>query len=107
MSKYDNMLPIKSKIETIIDIKKSKKPLKKYDAIIQNKITKKERIISFGQKRDNGEPFEQFKDRIGLYSKYDHNDPERRKLYIARHKGSADFKEGRYTANYLAREFLW
>jgi hypothetical protein len=102
MSKFDNMLPVKSKIETIIDIKPSKKEDKKYDAIIENKITKRTRVISFGNKN-----YEQFKDRIGFYKEKDHKDPERRKAYIARHSVNPDFKDGKYTANYLSREFLW
>jgi hypothetical protein len=36
----------------------------------------------------NGIPMDQYKDStgLGLYTKYDHLDPKRRKLYRARHK---------------------
>lgn len=62
----------------------------------------------------NGVPMEQFKDStgLGLYSKYNHNDKERRKRYLARAKGIKD-KQGNLTwnnpesANYFSIKFLW
>lgn len=102
MSKYNDMLPVKSKIEKIIDIKPSTNKDKKYDAFIENNDTKRIRVIRFGYR-----PMEQFKDRIGHYKSKDNNDPERRKNYIARHSVNPDFKEGKLTANYLSRVFLW
>ena len=106
--KYNDMLPKKSKVEKIIDIKPSKKPLKKYDAFVENNETKRVRVISFGQKYPDGTPYEQFKDKIGFYKKYDHNDEERRQRYLKRHSKYPKFdEEGRYTASYFADYFLW
>jgi len=63
--------------------------------------------IGFGNK-----DFQQFKDKIGYYKSLDHNDPIRRKSYLARAKGIKD-KEGNLTwkdknsANWWAVHKLW
>ena len=65
--------------------------------------------VHFGNKN-----FQQFKDStgLGLYSKYDHGDKERRKRYLARAKGIKD-KQGNLTwkdkesSNYYSIRFLW
>jgi len=63
--------------------------------------------IGFGNK-----DYQQFKDKIGYYKYKDHNDPVRRKSYLARAKGIKD-KEGnltwkdKNTANWWAVHKLW
>jgi len=67
------------------------------------------KIIHFGA-RD----MEQYKDTtgLGLYSHLNHNDKERRRLYLARAKGIKD-KNGNLTwnnpesANYYSVKYLW
>jgi len=89
------------------EFKKSTRKGKKYMVKVGNKW------IHFGA-IVNGKPMEQFKDStgIGLYSKYDHGDKERRKRYLARAKGIKD-KQGNLTwknkesANYYSIRFLW
>ena len=64
-----------------IRFEKSNKINKKYDAIIENKKTKKLIRIPFGQNE-----MKQYRDStgLGLYSKYDHNDKKRRELFKKR-----------------------
>jgi hypothetical protein len=61
---------------------------KKYDAVLRNKKTNKEKKISFGDLR-----YQQFKDRTGLnlYSHLDHNDPQRRRSYSMRHAKDREY----------------
>ena len=91
----------------------------KYDYKLSTKKDKKlmtevnGKTIHFGA-IVNGKPMEQFKDStgLGLYSKYDHNDKERQKRYLARSKGIKT-KDGKLTwndkesANYYSVKFLW
>ena len=84
--------------------KKSTNKNKKYMVTTPNG-----KIIHFGA-RD----MEQYKDTtgLGLYSHLNHNDKERRRLYLARAKGIKD-KNGNLTwnnpesANYYSIKFLW
>lgn len=63
--------------------------------------------IGFGQKGMG-----QYKDKLGHYKSLDHNDPERRKRYLARAKGIKN-KKGELTwkdknsANYWSISQLW
>jgi len=90
------------------EFKKSTRKNKKYSV-----ITPKGKKIHFGAIVD-GKPMEQYKDStgLGLYSKYDHGDKERRKSYIARAKGIKT-KDGKLTwndresANYYSIFYLW
>jgi len=81
---------------------KSKSKNKKYSV-----ITPKGKKINFGDKR-----YQQFNDKIGLYSKMDHGDPIRRKSYLSRSKGIKN-KQGQLTyknpesANYYSVKYLW
>lgn len=85
----------------MVTFRLSKKPNKKYDVFYNGKI------ISFGDKN-----YEHFHDKLGYYSKLDHNDPERRRLYRARASKITD-KKGNLTylnknsANYWAYHYLW
>ena len=64
----------------------------KYIAILKNKKTGEFKRIPFGGKYPDGTPYEHFKDQIGHYSKYDHNDEKRRDNWIKRHKRNLDYK---------------
>jgi hypothetical protein len=79
---------------------------KKYDAVLMNKKTKKEKRVPFGAIKPDGTPYQHYRDRtgLGLYSKYDHNDTERRKRYITRHKKDMGFK---YSSGWFAKQCLW
>lgn len=81
--------------------RKSKKKNKKYDAILYDTITKKKKIVPFGDNR-----YEQYKDSTGLnlYSNLDHNDPNRRKLYRIRHYKTHLIK---YSPSWFSWNFLW
>jgi len=75
---------------------------KKYNAVLINKTTKKEKRIPFGDSR-----YEQYKDStgLGLYSSKNHNDKKRRDLYRQRHE--KDLKDGYYSAGYFSMKYLW
>jgi len=72
--------------------------------LIDHKTGKKKKTIHFGAIKKDGTPYSQFKDKaLGLYSKYDNNDKERRKRYLKRHNK----KYGKYSADTLAKKYLW
>lgn len=77
----------------IYSFKKSKRKNKKYDAYKDGKY-----IVSFGDSR-----YQQYKDMIGLYSKKDHLDKERRKRYYMRHGKDASFE----SAKWFSHKYLW
>ena len=77
----------------------SRRKYKKYDVF----YTKDNKYVtSFGATRKNGIPYDQYKDKIGHYSKYDHKDNKRRANYHARHG-----KATTLTAKYFSNKFLW
>jgi len=76
----------------------------KYYAILENKKTKKILKVGFGGIKKDGMPYQQYKDRIGLYSNYDHLDPKRRQLYLQRHRGEALNK---YSSGWFSINYLW
>jgi hypothetical protein len=91
------------------EFKKSTKEFKKYMV-----RTPKGKLVHFGGIKPDGKPYEQYKDNtgLGLYSRYDHKNEKRRRLYRLRHKEILT-KEGKPA--YLDREqpsfysfrFLW
>ena len=85
-----------------IKIEKSKKKYKKYDAIIQNKKTKKQITIPFGDTR-----YEQYNDSTGLkyFNHLDHGDKFRRKQYTKRH--SVYIKNNTYSPGFFSMRYLW
>jgi hypothetical protein len=90
------------------EFKKSTRKNKKYSV-----ITPKGKTIHFGA-IVAGKPMEQYKDStgLGLYSKYDHGNNQRRKSYILRAKGikNKDDKltwKNKESANYYSVKFLW
>lgn len=82
--------------------RKSKMEGKKYDALLENKNTGREKVFHFGALG-----YEQYKDStgLGLYTHLDHLDPNRRRLYKIRH--NKDIKPGYYSSGYFALRFLW
>lgn len=84
-----------------IKFRKSNTKNKKYDAILENKETKRNVTIPFGS------DMEQYKDTtgLGLYSNKDHNDKFRRTLYRKRHE--VYLKPNMYSAGYYSWNFLW
>lgn len=73
--------------------------------LIDHKTGKKKRTIHFGAIKKDGTPYNQFKDStgLGLYSKYDHKDKDRKARYYKRHNKSY----GRYSADALSKKYLW
>jgi hypothetical protein len=86
----------------LLGYRKSKRTKKKYDAILQNKNTKRLKHIPFGDNR-----YQNYHDKTGLnaYPNLIHGDPKRRKSYKSRHAG--DMKDGYYSAGYFAFNILW
>lgn len=77
-------------------------PGKKYTVFYRNKNNGKEGKVSFGS---TTKKYAQFKDStgLGLYSKQDHGDIERRVNYWKRQKPDLS----RFNANTLSAIFLW
>ena len=98
--------------EKILKIMKSKRRYKKYTAIIQDKTSKKIRILHFGDNR-----YPQYRDstKLGLYSKTNHNDIKRMRRYYMRHSGTQhrieaikkEQQSGLYTPKLLSHIYLW
>ena len=87
---------------SFIEFKISKMKNKKYAAILENKATKRRRIVNFGDNR-----YEQYKDTtgLGLYSDKNHLDEKRQEAYKTRHQ--KDIKEGFFNAGYFSMKYLW
>lgn len=80
---------------------KSRRHMKKYDAIIEHKRTNKQVRIPFG-----AIGYDQYDDQaLGLYDDYNHYDSRRRKLYRNRHKKW--LKDGFYSPSYFSWRYLW
>jgi hypothetical protein len=85
-----------------IKFEKSDRLGKKYNAIIENKKTKKRVKIPFGSAA-----YQQYKDKtvLNLYKHLNHNDKNRRRLYKSRHM--VFIKPGYYSAGQMSMDFLW
>ena len=100
--------------ERIVSIDKSTRKGKKYKATLENKITKKRRVLHFG-----GLGYAQYKDRTGEghFTHLDHGDVKRMSRYYQRHSGVKTRKEGiakekeesggLYTPKLLSHIYLW
>ena len=100
-------------LETIIKFKKGPFP-KKYTAYIENKKTKKIRVIHFGDSR-----YQQYRDRtpLQLYKNLNHGTRKRMQNYYSRHsktrnrnkaiKQEIKKSNGYYTAKILSHKYLW
>jgi len=84
-----------------VKFEKSHLSTKKYNAILLNKKTGKNKKVPFGQKG-----YEQYKDTTGLgaYTKFNHLDKKRRQLYRNRHKGEETKK---FSSGYWSWYYLW
>lgn len=60
-------------------------------------------IVSFGGKHKDGTPYSQYKDQIGFYSEYDHNDSKRKERYYKRH----GLNVTPLSAKYFSHRYLW
>ena len=76
----------------------------KYDAILKNKMNGEKKRIPFGGKYPNGTPYEQFEDKLGAYSQYDHKDLKRRHNWLKRHDKNTDYK---FSSAWFSKEYLW
>ena len=84
---------------------KSENKTKKYTAILAHRNTGRKVKVHFGGIRLNGTPYEQYRDSaLGLYSKWDHEDKDRRRRWLSRHANDG-FKP--YSASYFAKKYLW
>jgi len=85
-----------------VRFQKSKNPKKKYDAILKNKLTKKIVRVPFGSVG-----YEQYNDitGLGLYSKFNHFDKQRRANYRKRSLHNID--PNYYSAALFAFYKLW
>lgn len=81
---------------------RSKTTGKKYDAILTNLKTGREVRVPFGDTH-----FQQYKDVTGLklYTKLDHLNLDRRRLYRIRHAN--DIREGYFSPGYFSMRYLW
>ena len=92
----------------LIGFEKSHLANKKYNAILMSRADREKKVrVPFGAIRPDGEPYEQYKDLTGLnlYSDWDHNDRERRKRFVQRHK--RNLKYNTYSPTYFAIHYLW
>ena len=90
-----------------IKFQRSNTKNKKYDAIIENKKTGRQKRVPFGAYQKNGKPYEQYQDTtgLGLFSDYDHKDKKRRLNYRKRHE--VYLKEGYYSPSFFSWAYLW
>jgi hypothetical protein len=85
----------------LVRFERSRTKNKKYDAIIEDRKTKRTQRVPFGQIG-----YAQYKDSTGLklYSRLDHGDEERKKNYLARHEKT---RHKKWSASWLSWQFLW
>ena len=86
----------------LLGYRKSKTKHKKYDAILENKKTKKIYHVPFGDNR-----YENYKDKTGLnlYPHLLHGDKKRQIAYRRRH--FKDLKDGYYSPGWFSYFILW
>jgi len=76
----------------------SKNKTKKYDVFKNGKY-----LVSFGGIKPDGTPYQQYYDKIGKYSKYNHLDEKRKDRYYKRHGKDSRFE----SAKYFSHAYLW
>lgn len=89
---------------TLLGFEVNHGPDSKYFAVIEHKTTGKIKKIPFGGKYEDGTPYEQYKDRLGHYSAFDHKDKERRRRWLLRHGENAKHK---FSSAYFSKTMLW
>lgn len=84
-----------------IRFERSRTKGKKYDAIIEDKVTRRQQRVPFGDVN-----YQHYKDSTGLklFSRLDHNDPKRRANYKARHEKT---RHKKFSASWYADRYLW
>jgi hypothetical protein len=93
-----------------IGFRKSQVKGKKYDAILKNRTNDKIlKYVPFGGIKMDGTPYQQFRDStgLGLYSKYDHGDKNRKRLYRIRHSKEKKSFDKYWTSGFFSWRFLW
>ena len=86
----------------LVKFKRSAREGKKYDAVLRNKETGREVVVSFG-----ATGYEQYKDHVlGLFKGSDHGDTKRRASYRARHAGEGDASR-KFSPGWFAWHMLW
>lgn len=100
--------------ERIVKFMRGTSKDKKYTAVVENRVTKKHRRISFG-----AVGYQQYKDRtpLKLYSRHDHGEHKRMENYFSRHSGTKNradairkeiHKSGSYyNPKILSHQYLW
>jgi hypothetical protein len=85
----------------LVKFERSRSRGKKYDAVIRNKRTLREKRVPFGALG-----YEQYRDStgLGLYSGSNHGNPKRRKNYRTRHAGENARK---FSSGYFSWKYLW
>ena len=85
----------------LVRFERSRTKNKKYDAIIEDRKTKRTQRVPFGQIG-----YAQYKDSTGLklYSRLDHGDEERKKNYLARHEKT---RHKKWSSSWFSWQFLW
>jgi hypothetical protein len=85
-----------------VKFQKSNTEHKKYDAILENKETKRNKTLPFGDRR-----YQQYQDTtgLGIYTHKDHKDKERRLNYRKRHRGF--IRKNFYSPGYFSLNYLW
>jgi len=85
----------------LVRFQKASNRKKKYDAIIEDVVTKRQQKVPFGSSAH-----EQYRDDTGLgrYTKLNHNDKKRRENYLARHAKTMTKK---FSPSYFAAKYLW
>lgn len=86
----------------LVGFRPSRRPHKKYEALLEHKLTGKEASVHFGDDR-----FEQYHDStgVGAYAHMDHWDKKRRASYRRRHKPL--LRPGYFTPGYFSWTYLW
>ncbi len=91
---------------TFKKFERSKNKSKKYDAILVNKKTGREKRMAFGSAN-----MQQYRDRtgLGLYKSKDHLDKTRRKAFLDRFRGTRERQNWKkeYTPLMFSTRFLW
>jgi len=86
------MYKFKKKIKDLTFCAPAKNGKSKYDVYDKNG----QFVVSFGSRG-----YEHYNDKLGYYSKYNHNDKERRRLFHARHQNNVGL------AGQLSKYYLW
>jgi len=86
----------------LLGFEKARAKDKMYAAILEDKLTGRERTVNFGSKS-----YENYRDRTGLnlYPHLIHGDANRRASYRARHRNNVHSKC--YNPAYFAYHYLW